>query len=158
MNAETKPAPAPVKSVWVVSVYLLVAAAASAQNYSIDWYKVSGGGGTSTGGVYAISGTIGQPDAGVMSGGNYALQGGFWSIIQAVQTEGAPTLEILYSSPATVTVSWALSPGYYLEESTTLTGTPWAQVAPATYHTNAGIVSITAPIQPGSLFYRLHKQ
>jgi hypothetical protein len=36
---------------------------APAQSYLIDWYKVAGGGGTSTGSVYAISGTIGQPDA-----------------------------------------------------------------------------------------------
>jgi len=35
-----------------------------AQTYSIDWYKIAGGGGTSTGGVYAVSGTIGQHDAG----------------------------------------------------------------------------------------------
>src|ERR1035437_2294046 len=33
------------------------------QSYSIDWYKIAGGGGSSTGGVYAVSGTIGQPDA-----------------------------------------------------------------------------------------------
>ena len=34
---------------------------ASAQTYSIDWFKIAGGGGTSTGGVYSVSGTIGQP-------------------------------------------------------------------------------------------------
>ena len=50
----------------------------SAQNYSIDWYKVAGGGGTSTGGVYSLSGMIGQPDAsGAMTGGGYSLTGGF---------------------------------------------------------------------------------
>ena len=32
--------------------------------YSIDWSTIDGGGGTSTGGVYTVSGTIGQPDAG----------------------------------------------------------------------------------------------
>src|SRR5207237_460684 len=41
-----------------------------------------GGGGTSTGGGYSLSGTIGQPDASSftspMSGGNYSLVGGFW--------------------------------------------------------------------------------
>jgi hypothetical protein len=43
---------------------------ASAQTYSIDWSTVDGGG-TSTGGVYSVSGTLGQPDAGAMSGGDY---------------------------------------------------------------------------------------
>jgi hypothetical protein len=28
-----------------------------AQQYSIDWYKVAGGGGTSTGANYSVSGT-----------------------------------------------------------------------------------------------------
>ena len=43
---------------------------------SVDWYKIAGGGGTSTGGTYQVSGTIGQPDAsGAMTGGNYSLTG-----------------------------------------------------------------------------------
>jgi hypothetical protein len=41
---------------------------------------VDGGGGTSTGGVYTLSGTIGQPDASAaMTGGAYTLTGGFWA-------------------------------------------------------------------------------
>lgn len=36
------------------------------------------GGGLSTSGGYALSGTIGQHDAGAMSGGSYTLAGGFW--------------------------------------------------------------------------------
>ena len=44
-----------------------------AQQYSVDWSKVAGGGGTSTGGVYTTTGTIGQPDAGTLSGGNFTV-------------------------------------------------------------------------------------
>jgi hypothetical protein len=58
--------------------------------YSIDWSTIDGGGGTSTGGVYSVTGTIGQPDAGKMSGGNFTLDGGFWGLVAAVQTPGAP--------------------------------------------------------------------
>jgi probable HAF family extracellular repeat protein len=46
--------------------------------YSIPWHKVAGGGGASAGGVYAVSGTAGQWDAGKLSGGNVNLSGGFW--------------------------------------------------------------------------------
>lgn len=46
---------------------------------TISWWTVDGGGGTSEGGSFALSGTAGQPDAGTMSGGLYALSGGFWS-------------------------------------------------------------------------------
>jgi len=51
-----------------------------AQSYAISWWTVDGGGGTSTGGGYTLSGTIGQPDAGVMGGGGYTLTGGFWGL------------------------------------------------------------------------------
>jgi hypothetical protein len=57
------------------------ASAAIAQGgYSISWWTVDGGGEISTaaGGAYALSATVGQPDAGLMLGGNYALTGGFW--------------------------------------------------------------------------------
>jgi len=39
---------------------------------------VDGGGGTSSGALYTLSGPLGQPDAGGMSGGGYTLTGGFW--------------------------------------------------------------------------------
>ena len=31
-------------------------------------------------GLYSLRGTIGQPAVGVMSGGSYALTGGFWAV------------------------------------------------------------------------------
>ncbi|MEA3377243.1 MAG: hypothetical protein U9R72_13720 [Chloroflexota bacterium] len=49
--------------------------------YGLSWWTVDGGGYTFSGdGDYALGGTIGQPDAGVMSdnGGTYTLSGGFW--------------------------------------------------------------------------------
>ncbi|GJQ30511.1 MAG: hypothetical protein HBSAPP03_23950 [Phycisphaerae bacterium] len=56
---------------------LAITSAAQAQP-TIDWYTIDGGGGTSAGGAFTLSGTIGQPDAGVMSGGSFTLSGGFW--------------------------------------------------------------------------------
>src|ERR1035441_1581848 len=72
----------------------MVAIVAQAQNYTVDWFTMDGGGGTSTGGVYSVSGTIGQADAGRLSGGNYTLDSGFWGIIGAVQMPGAPRLSV----------------------------------------------------------------
>ena len=73
-----------------VLVCMLASVTALAQTYSVNWSAVDGGGGTSTGGVYTVSGTIGQPDAGKLAGSNYTLEGGFWGIVGAVQTPGAP--------------------------------------------------------------------
>jgi len=55
------------------------ATAVLAQSYSIDWFSIGGGGGTSAGEGYSMSGTIGDSGAGNMTGGGYALDGGFWS-------------------------------------------------------------------------------
>jgi len=51
---------------------------ASARDYAINWYTVDGGGGVSSGGQYRVAGTIGQPDAGRLAGGSFAINGGFW--------------------------------------------------------------------------------
>lgn len=59
----------------------LTAGVVLAQNggYELNWWTIDGGGVTSQGGEYALSGTIGQPDAGTVSGGGYRVTGGFWS-------------------------------------------------------------------------------
>jgi len=57
----------------------LVCLTGSAQEYEITRSTIDGGGVMrSTGGAFELSGTIGQPDAGVLTGGNFELTGGFW--------------------------------------------------------------------------------
>ena len=47
--------------------------------YDLSWWTADGGGATfSTGGGYTLGGTIGQPDPGLLAGGDYNLGGGFW--------------------------------------------------------------------------------
>src|SRR5262245_20851694 len=42
--------------------------------------SIDGGGGASAGGAFALSGTIGQPDADLtLTGGQFTLVGGFWA-------------------------------------------------------------------------------
>ncbi len=128
--------------------------------YTIEWSTVDGGGGVSTGGVYTVSGTIGQPDAGTMSGGNFTLDGGFWGLIAAVQTPGAPLLSIaLTPQLSTVTVSWPLpADGWVLQWTNRLdaASAPWPQISPP-YQTNATQAWIVEPAPAGNRFYRLHK-
>lgn len=67
----------------LVLALLILASAALAQSsngdYSLIWWTVDGGGDTSGNGEgYSLSGTIGQHDAGMLTGGNYTLVGGFW--------------------------------------------------------------------------------
>lgn len=137
-----------------ILAWCLATSGAFAQ-YSIDWYKVSGGGGTSTGGVYSIIGTIGQHDAGgPMSGPGYSLVGGFWSLY-ALQTPGAPLISILLTHTNTAIVYWpSPSAGFELLQNTNLTTTNW--VTPPEPVTDNGInkfIIVNPPL--GNRYYRL---
>jgi hypothetical protein len=140
------------------SLLLLAFGSPALGQYSIGWWTIDGGGGISTGGVYAVTGTIGQPDAGVMGGGSFALEGGFWSIVAIVPAPGAPLLSITRTN-TNVIVSWpAPAEGWVLGQTNRLSGLagPWP-LAPFPYVTNATDIRVIVPITPGSLFLRLYK-
>jgi hypothetical protein len=121
------------------------------QSYSIDWYKIAGGGGTSTGGTYQVTGTIGQPDAGgAMSGGNYSLTGGFWSLVSVA----GPLLTISHSGNSVI-VSWPNTGGYALQQNNNLAapGGWTASGYPVTTSNGTNSITITPPA--GTLFFRL---
>ena len=122
--------------------------------YAINWHTIDGGGGTSTGGVYSVSGTIGQPDAGqqTMTGGNYSVTGGFWALY-AVQTPGAPALTIVPTGPGQATISWSAATGtnWVLQEALSLSPANWTDSPSGS--TNPVVVPATLPTK----FYRLFK-
>ena len=137
---------------------LLLPILGSAQQYSVDWFKIAGGGGASTNGQYSVSGTIGQPDAGTVSGGNFTIDGGFWGIIAAVQTPGAPLLTIARTTTNTVAVFWASpSTGFTLQQNTnSVSSVNWSNVVttPSDDGTTKTVI-VTPPT--GNRFYRLKK-
>jgi hypothetical protein len=63
---------------YVAMGMVLFAAMVTAAEYEIPWHTIDGGGGTSTGGPYSITGTIGQADTGVSSAGAFVNSAGFW--------------------------------------------------------------------------------
>jgi hypothetical protein len=143
--------------VWMVAT-LVVTTETFAQSYSIHWYKISGGGGTSVGGVYSVGGTIGQHDSGSsMTGGNFSLVGGFWSLY-AIQYSGAPRLNIIFTSTNTAVVYWpSPSLGYHLQVSADLTTTNW--FTPNETVTDNGLIKFIIVSPPaGNRFYRLNNE
>lgn len=69
----------------IIILFLLLLTAASltlaqANSFTLDWWTVEGGGGMSGNGRYTLQATIGQPDAGEMRNGRYALLAGYWDI------------------------------------------------------------------------------
>lgn len=62
----------------ILLVGVSLVSAQTLDGYTIDWWTTDGGGGTSAAGGYSLSGSIGQAEAGEMSGGGYTVNGGFW--------------------------------------------------------------------------------
>ena len=137
-----------------IAVHSCFIVSASAQSYSVDWSKVSGGGGAITGGVYTVSGTIGQHDAGEpMTGGNYTVTGGFWSLISVIQTPGAPQLRISRAGPA-VTLYWQNVTGWNLQQNSSVTvPTGWSPSTGVTNSNGTNYLTLTSPT--GRLFFHL---
>lgn len=114
--------------------------------------------GASTGSVYTVSGSLAPHRTEPMSGGSFTIQGGRLSGTAAVQTPGAPLLQISRSN-SVLLVSWRQSAGWRLEYSTNFHSTravSW-QLVPAPYPiagTNA-VVPVTE--FPGARFYRLRR-
>lgn len=68
---------------------VIVRALEPTEGYDLSWYTIDGGGYTwSAGGTYTLGGTVGQPDAGNLTGGTYTLSGGFW--------QAGPPAEVVY--------------------------------------------------------------
>lgn len=145
------------KMILTLAVLSLPTLALHAQTYSVDWHKIAGGLGMSSNGQYTVSGTIGQHDAsGSMTGGNYSITGGFWSLL-AVQTPGAPLLRIFLTATNTAVISWpSPSFGWNLQQNTNLNSTNW--VAPSeSVNDDSTHKFIVVNSPAGSRFYRLFK-
>ena len=122
--------------------------------YSVEWWKVAGGGGVSTGGVFAVQATIGQPDAGaLMTNRQYSVTGGCWASPTAAQTPNAPLLTIRPAAPGWVTISWLpASAGFVLQATDALSPTNWLIAASGTNN------PVTLPVSGPARFYRLVRQ
>jgi hypothetical protein len=141
--------------IYVVAMFAITTCAHA--QYSIPWHTIDGGGGTSTGGVYSVSGTVGQPDAGTMSGGSYSLAGGFWGIISAVETPGSPLITIRFTQTNTVVVSWpSPSTGFALQQNSDLKTAIW-NTPPENVTDNGTNKFIIVTPPAGNRFYRLSK-
>lgn len=145
-----------------IAFLLAAAATAAAENYAIDWSTIAGGGGTSTAGVYTVTGTIGQADVGRLNSSDFTIDGGFWSIVAAIQEPGAPLLSVRFTQTNTVVISWPVTwPGFVLLENPDLNTTNWVQVTTPpvvvlTSQTKAE-KQVIVPTPTGKRFYRLKK-
>jgi hypothetical protein len=129
---------------------------ASAQSYDLSWFTIDGGGNVSTGATYSVTGTIGQPDAGTLSGGSYSIVGGFWGIAgNSSAPIIVPILDIRLAL-SDVILSWAApSTGFVLEQSSSL-GPPVWTVVGATVFVVGDRNTVALPASSTTRLFRLH--
>lgn len=135
--------------------FLTAAFSAHAQNYSIDWHTIDGGGGPMTGGADSVSGTAGQPDAGTLrdsgtGGARFLVHGGFWSPATCAQR-----LTIRLSG-GQIIVGWGEPLGTcVLEYATELNSNPASTVWTAVPSVAGSAVSAVFPLGAGPRFFRI---
>ena len=150
------------------SIFLAIAAVTilqdgiRAHSESIPWFTVDGGAGTSSGagtfGAFALTGTIGQTDAGpALVGGGFSVTGGFWSFLGNT-APAPPALRIRLIGTSAV-ISWPNpSTGFELQEAAALLGatTLWSNVnqSPTVV---GGDKQVTVSATSNWRFYRLRK-
>jgi hypothetical protein len=129
-------------------------AVARMPEYVAEWFTIDGGGGTSAAaGAFQVSGTIGQPDAGVVRGGGYALAGGFWGA--GIGRAGPPPFLRILRMGNQMRVVWpASSANYHLQQNSTLSAVGWSDVT--TQASDDGIErTVTLLKASQAMFYRL---
>ena len=89
-----------------------------------------------------------------MTGGNYSLTGGFWSLISVVQTAGLPNLTIAHSGNSVI-ISWPNTGSYTFQQNGNLAASAGWTTSSYTINTSNGTNSITITPPTGNLFFRL---
>ena len=121
--------------------------------YRIAWWNTASGGSRATGGVYRVTGTVGQATPGVTAkAGVYSVTSGFQVIV--LQEAQAPELRIV-SSRGQVVLAWSDATGLFvLEETTNLSKPEWNAVAQAPRLTGEER-RVTVPAESRDRFFRL---
>ncbi len=85
---------------WLAPALALVVSAPASAQLELSSSTFDGGGGTSSGGSFEVSGTAGQFDAGLHSGGSFDLESGFWTSENPAVPVELQRFEIVSSPPA----------------------------------------------------------
>lgn len=134
--------------------------AQSGGSFAIASSTTDAGGGISRGGSFALSGTIGQPDAAtalVSANARFQLEPGFWSGITVLPTPGAPLMKIRLVAAGQAVLSWPVSvTGFALEACADLGSGVWTPVNNSVMDTTTEhTVSVSAA---GHRCYRLKQE
>lgn len=147
------------REILFASLLLLIVSSATGQPFAIEKHTIGSGGGISSAGNFAVQGTIGQPAAhSASAGGQFAVQGGFWSLAGVIQSPGAPLLSIRHVGGGYEIFWSAEASGFVLEETQSLAGSiAWQIVSQPPVQSDEHYTT-SFPTPAGARFYRLRQQ
>jgi len=127
-----------------------------AQGFDLDWFAVVAGGGTSAGGDYVLTASVGQPFGGMASSANYDATAGFAGLFESLEPASQPGLRIAPADANSVLITWpASTTGWVLQESSSLGHlADWTDVRTRVVANGTDNIA-TLPIAAGNRFYRL---
>jgi hypothetical protein len=146
---------------WRQGVFMLAFTAAgmlamAAGTFQLEHAGVGQGGGTSSGGGYAVTGQIGGIGIGQSFGGPFTLEGGSLAMFAVVQTAGAPQLTLTRVGNDVI-LSWPVTAsGFGLEQAGSLAVPTWGDpgITPVIV---GDFYQVTVPAVGSSKFFRLQK-
>ncbi len=94
----------------MASLILLAAATVALASSGYDlWANISGsGGGTSSGGSFTVSGSVGQADTSTSSSGSFTVASGFWSGAELTPTP-TPTATPTATATRSARIAWTIA-------------------------------------------------
>lgn len=102
-----------IAAVWMLGLAMLASSPALGQSdygpgFTIPWFTIDGGGGSTSGGPFELASTIGQFDARpVLSGGTFTIIGGFWVVPPACPGDVNGDRMVGLADIAEITGCWA---------------------------------------------------
>lgn len=133
-------------------------ASAQTGRFSIQGGTVTSGGQTSTNATYRLEGTPGQPLVAKSAAGRFEVEVGFWALVVALQTPGAPELRVVREA-GIYKLRWARSavPDWILEASPRIGPTAvWTPTTDPITEAGADREAIIGTV-PGHRFFRLRR-
>ncbi len=127
----------------------------AADAFRLDWISIDAGGGTARGGTFELNATLGQPDAGEVSGGSFTLKAGFWPGPAAVPVVAKPVLSAGRIGESLV-LAWPMAAGAFtLERSRDLADPSTWQILPVNPQPVGNEFQVTLPRENSATFFRL---
>jgi hypothetical protein len=146
---------------WFLGVWLAAPSLSQTPDFSVDYFVISAGGGTSANGGFSVTGVVGQPvNPNQITGGMFTIETGFASVTATIQLLDGPVTLRINQQGGLVKISWpATTQAEFVLETTSQLGDPssWQPVELTPLIVGPDKI-VTIGAGPGPAFFRLRER